>query len=374
MQKKIIALAVAGLMSGAAFAQSNVEIYGIVDMGYANASSGQTGTKNLVQSGMLSDSRIGFRGTEDLGGGMKANFVLEHGLNADTGAQAVSGTTDATSASTKAALASGSTDMWARTASVGLSGNFGAINLGRQYTPIFNVMAASDVSINSAIVSDFGNTGATARSSNSVKYTSPSFSGFTAQVMYAAGETLNTAASDAINSETALLEKNTGNQLGLSLAYAAGPLSVGYGHHETKIVYDTPGAAAADLATTNKEDALGAAYDFKVVKVFGLFVTDKNNDGSAKVRTWQLQGAFGVGPGTMVVSYFDRDDRVTADADSRGIGLAYLYPMSKRTTLYAAWGRRSNQDAASTALNKGVAPAAAGYDPKLLGIGVRHTF
>jgi predicted porin len=348
MQKKIIALAVAGLMSGTAFAQSNVEIYGIIDMGYANSSHGQAGTKSLVQSGMLSDSRLGFRGTEDLGGGMKANFNFEHGLNVDTG--------DATTATTATTAANG---FWARTATVGLSGNFGAVNLGRQYTPIFNVMAASDVSINSAIVSDFAATQATARSSNSIKYTSPNFSGFTAQVLWASGENLTA---------TATADKKTANELGYSLAYAAGPLSVGVAEHVTN----------SAINDKNKETAFGISYDFKVVKVFYSYTRDKDS-GSAATATEnrkrnQIQAAFGAGPGTAVISYYTLKDREVANGDSKGIGLAYLYPMSKRTTAYVAWGKRSNDNGATTAINKGVATVTAGYDPKLLGIGLRHSF
>ena len=88
MQKKIIALAIAGLASSAAFAQTNVQIYGIVDaaMAYVNNSQGRDGF--AVQSGVLAGNRIGFKGTEDLGNGLKANFVLEQGFNLNDGSQA----------------------------------------------------------------------------------------------------------------------------------------------------------------------------------------------------------------------------------------------------------------------------------------------
>ncbi|MEI7432128.1 MAG: porin, partial [Betaproteobacteria bacterium] len=85
MQKKIIALAVAGLVSGVAFAQSNVTVYGIADVGVEVANAGN-GTQFRVQSGQSAGSRIGFKGEEALGNGLKAEFVLEAGVNLDTGA------------------------------------------------------------------------------------------------------------------------------------------------------------------------------------------------------------------------------------------------------------------------------------------------
>ncbi|HOI51319.1 MAG TPA: porin, partial [Azonexus sp.] len=126
MQKKIIALAVAGLASTAAFAQSNVQIYGVVDVGYNRSSSSDTGalkSRNALDSGLQSGSRIGFRGTEDLGNGLKASFVLEYGITADTGA-GLSGP--------------------ARQSFLALSNSYGTVAAGRQYTPQYELVSKVD--------------------------------------------------------------------------------------------------------------------------------------------------------------------------------------------------------------------------------------
>ena len=116
MQKKLIALAVAGLASSAAFAQSNVTIYGIADIAYVHSSSGSSKT-NGVDSGGWSSSRLGFKGTEDLGDGMKAVFTLEYGLSPDVN-------------SGVGVTATGGGN--ARQTWVGLQNSMGTIKLGRQ--------------------------------------------------------------------------------------------------------------------------------------------------------------------------------------------------------------------------------------------------
>ncbi|PKO55512.1 MAG: porin, partial [Betaproteobacteria bacterium HGW-Betaproteobacteria-21] len=129
MQKKLIALAVAGLMSAPVFAQSNVTIYGIVDMGYKNLGNNvnsAVGNRSAIDSGQYSGSRLGFRGTEDLGNGLKASFVLETGINVDNGG-----------------FNQGNT-AFARQSFVALSGGFGTVALGRQYTPQHILMSAVD--------------------------------------------------------------------------------------------------------------------------------------------------------------------------------------------------------------------------------------
>src|SRR5690606_39044941 len=113
---------VAGLVSAPAFAQSNVQIYGVVDAGVVSGKIGDN-KFNGVQSGLLSASRIGFRGTEDLGNGLKAKFTLEYGINVDNG-----GAPNAPRQS------------W-----VGLEGGFGFIGLGRQYSPGHNYAGMLDV-------------------------------------------------------------------------------------------------------------------------------------------------------------------------------------------------------------------------------------
>lgn len=124
MKKSLLALAVLGAFAGAASAQTNVTIYGVVDAGITHEN-GAAGSVTKLATGVQSGNRLGFKGTEDLGGGLKANFQIENGFNLDTGTQRQGA-------------------LFGRQAYVGLSGNFGAINLGRQYNPVFNALDSID--------------------------------------------------------------------------------------------------------------------------------------------------------------------------------------------------------------------------------------
>jgi len=132
MKKSLIALAVAGLMSGAAFAQSNVTISGVVDVGYSHRSDSASNAANrsAFDNGIQSGSRINFSGVEDLGNGLKAVFVLETGLNIDRGGLSANG--------------SSADRGFGRQTYAGLAGDFGTFVSGRVYTPQFNLVTAVD--------------------------------------------------------------------------------------------------------------------------------------------------------------------------------------------------------------------------------------
>ncbi|HNO58064.1 MAG TPA: porin, partial [Accumulibacter sp.] len=173
MQKKLIALAVAGLASGAAFAQTNVTMYGVADAGYVYsrgsvANGAVAGTAKPVfsgiQSGLLAGSRIGFKGEEALGNGLKAVFLLEYALNIDQNSGI--GT---------------SSGLSARQQYVGLAGNWGQLSLGRQYAPGYDATARNDAFLGAAfsphsfLTAAAGNTitpNSGARWNNSAAYTS----------------------------------------------------------------------------------------------------------------------------------------------------------------------------------------------------------
>lgn len=218
MQKKVIALAVAGLVSGAAFAQSNVTIYGIVDAAYVNSTGDRAGTarKNAnfsgINSGVMAGSRIGFKGEEALGNGLKAVFTLEYALANDVNSTLGS------------AGALQSRQTW-----VGLSSaKLGTAALGRQYAPGFYAQAKNDALMASAVASPLavlnaaaGNTiiaASAARWNNSVTYTSPTWSGLTARGIYAFGESGGSTA-DGIS-------QGDNGMFGAGLNYANGPLNL----------------------------------------------------------------------------------------------------------------------------------------------------
>ncbi|HQO29457.1 MAG TPA: porin, partial [Accumulibacter sp.] len=184
MQKKLIALAVAGLASSAAFAQTNVTMYGVADAGYVySRGSVFAGTKpefSGIQSGLLAGSRLGFKGEEALGNGLKAIFLLEYALNIDQNSGVGSGS-----------------GLAARQQYVGLAGNrWGQLTLGRQYAPGYDASSRNDSFLGAAfsphsfLTSNAGYTitpNSGARWNNSVAYTSGNYGGFQAKAIYGFG-------------------------------------------------------------------------------------------------------------------------------------------------------------------------------------------
>jgi predicted porin len=352
MQKKIIALAVAGLMSGAAFAQSNVTIYGVADGYYGRLSAEGKQSNNYFNSGGLSGSRLGFRGAEDLGGGLKAVFEYELAFNLDN-----TGTTAEAINSSSAGNGINGT----RQSYVGLGGGFGTVVLGRLQTPgyyvgKFDALASSTISPQSVLVGKAGWTIAPSnngRVNNSVAYMSPNFSGFSAVVAYGSGE------ENVLNAEK---ESVTG----LGLNYSNGPLDVGYVYHRVGNVGATNVAGATFPNLT--ENMIGAAYNFGVVKVLGSW-QNKKTTGSATDKLWQLGVVAPIGAGNVHLGY-GKLDMDAANMDAKSWTLAYTHSLSKRTTAYAGYNRTTNDDLQTAGI---LAPTAGGASKALVG-GVRHTF
>ena len=173
MQKKIIALAVAGLASTAAFAQSNVTIYGVADMAIVHTNASGAKSVNAVESGGLAGSRLGFKGVEDLGNGLKAMFTLEYALNMDNNTGV--GATDSPWSSTAA-----------RQQFVGLTSNYGTVVAGRLQTAGYDFACSINPLAGGAFATNdklSGGTllscGSTGRADSALAYISPSFGGVT---------------------------------------------------------------------------------------------------------------------------------------------------------------------------------------------------
>jgi predicted porin len=352
MKKSLIALAVLAA-SGAAMAQSSVTLYGRLD-----ASVGQT-TEDKTSAGVVTENdqtRIdqsqlnttfwGLKGTEDLGGGLTANFKLESGFALDTGV--------------------GNTGLFERTATVGLAGGFGAVNLGRQYTAYDSLRGATNNVWDSNLATTgtvwkTGVTDYTNRISNSVRYDSPVFSGISGSVAYGFGED-KTATLDASES------------ISLHIKYVAGPLLVGYAHQEEKLQNGTlaktdpitgvitPGAAAT-ATYTNKYDLLGASYDFGVAKLTGSY--NQAKDSNTKDKEYQVGVSAPFGAFTVAAGYSKAtsEEAGRADLDGEGYTLVGTYDLSKRTTLYVGY-KSTEVEASATAKTEASTFAA----------GVRHTF
>lgn len=309
MQKKLIALAVAGLVAAPAMAQSNVTIYGVADA-YFGFGSDDNNDISAIESGGLSSSRIGFKGSEDLGNGLKAVFTLEQGYAIDTG---------------KASPSVGDS-VFSRQAWVGLQGSFGTVSLGRQYAPgyfvfdydVFLPGSAAAISPQSTLSNRYGMTitpNSPARWDNSVKYTG-SFDAVKVQAIYSMGKT-----------EVAASGVSDDDKYGLSAAYANGPVNVG-------VIYHNVGYASKDQS----EWLIGASYDFGMAKVAGSYQAASNIGGIANAdsKLWNLGVIVPVGGGNVHLAYAKLDEDGTS-VDPFSYTLAYTYPFSKRTTAYAGY-------------------------------------
>jgi predicted porin len=350
MQKKLIALAVAGLASGAAFAQSNVTIYGIADAAYVYSSGDNSPTStnvhkgqslSAIQSGGWSGSRLGFKGEEALGNGLKAIFNLEYSLYIDTnnGVGSNAGATNAMSSGSGGAASS----LQARQTWVGLSGsNWGQATLGRQYSPGYSMLrnaawAGATPSPWSRLSNTNGMTitpNSAARWNNSIAYASPNWSGFSVKTIYGFGE--NTS-SNTLSSGT-----SDGGAFALGGNYANGPFNIDLLYQQTKT---GPSAVSTADGKARNEWYIGGNYDFKVVKVFGSYQTQSRDDVSAgstlkqDSNVWQLGISAPIGAHGLIMATYgesDIDNGIVGNKDSKakGYGIAYQHKLSKRTALY----------------------------------------
>ena len=374
MKKTLIALA-ALAAAGSAFAQSSVTLFGIVDATLAFGRGNVSNKTQLTNSGYNS-SRLGFRGTEDLGGGMSASFWLEAGVNNDSGAGAATNTNNQASGGALAGLAGGQGLTFNRRSTVSLAGGWGELRLGRDYSPqfwnltVFDPYGTNGVgttqTLNSAI------TGVTAvRASNSIAYFLPAnLGGMYGQFQYYLGEN-NTGATH-----------KDGTGYGLRLGYAAGPLNVAATLSRT--TYNTAGSSGAAIAGAPalvgrvQQNNIGGQYDFGVGKLMGHYSRDKNGPISAK--GWLIGGLIPVGSGEIRLSYSRYEaNAVTAlvnDPTQKKLAIGYVHNLSKRTALYTTWARLKNNGYGAATASQGLNGSASlgnasatGYD-----FGIRHAF
>ena len=339
MKKSLIALAVLAA-SGAAMAQSSVTLYGVADAGvtYLNGADNWSG----VTSGNNLTSRLGFRGVEDLGGGLKANFVIEGGFNLDNG----------DGASGYAGAKAGEGFQFKRRSTVGLSGGFGEVRMGRELTAAYNATARYDVfgSVGigqSRLWADGGVVDASAnatavttnqRISNALTYVSPDFSGFKFGLNYGFGETT------ASNSDS--------GYLGAGLTYDNGPLSLGLGLE--RLNNGANSVAASDIDAWS----LGGSYDFGVAKLLAGYRQSTVDIATVenKRNGYYLAVTAPVGPGLVRASYNRYENKYNGGKDKADqLSVGYVYGLSKRTSVYGTYSYLKQKD-----FNGGV-PAAAMY-------------
>ncbi len=381
MQKKLIALAIAGLASSAAFAQSNVTIYGIVDIAYTHSSSGSSSTSG-IDSGGWSSSRIGFRGTEDLGDGMKAIFTLEYGLAADVnsgigntggtnsrqtwvGLQNASGTIKVGRQNT---LGKDATDKYDAMASTTFSPLY-ALQRGNFVTTTQQSIPTNDGTIPYALQTVNG------RFSNAVTFESANLSGFVIRAQYAFNgqDGLDATAKGGAGEPTAKQSDIT-----FGVDYSAGPLALNYTYQRARDILNTTAPAASNKAS---ENFVGGLYDFGVVKLMGTYQTVQRTQGGAKFATDKLLSlGVQVPVSTVGKVYFGiakANDASPANNDVDSWGIQYSHELSKRTMLYTGYQRVSNDNLAAAQVlpsTGGRATVVAGANATGFGFGVRHTF
>ena len=361
MKKSLLALAVLAA-SGAAMAQSSVTLYGVADTG-VTYTSGKENVYGLTHLGGNTNSRLGFRGVEDLGGGLKATFQLEAGMGIDDGKNYF----DPNPA--------GGGLTFSRISKLGIEGGFGAVSLGRELTASYMAVSRYDVFGDTGIGASLAwKNGYDARTQNAISYYTPTISGFRAGINYGFGEQV---------------EARDSRYVGVGLAYDNGPISVGFGYDRQNNV--APTAAAALFITKTAQDLstwqLGGSYNFGVAKAAALYKETKYEDipGSdaptAKLKTFGLGVTAPVGAGEVRASY--NHHRLTGLGDTLKadqFSLGYVHNLSKRTALYGTYAYIKNKENNGYNMTMELNGAMAGAGLKDSGaqhgfqVGVRHAF
>jgi predicted porin len=358
MKKALIALAVLAV-SGSAMAQSSVTVFGIVDMAVSNLQASGIGHKTGMSSGSQSAGRLGFRGTEDLGGGLAASFWLEGALQGDEG------------------NAGGL--LLQRRSTVSLSGNFGEVRLGRDFSPTYLNINGFDV-FGQRGVGQFQGTGNfgynDARNSNMVQYFLPStLGGFYGNVAYSFG------GATGVEPQSNLPNDKQGNSWGGRIGYANGPLNIAAAYTEWKQVIGASNVAPVTIGNDLKIANIAGTYDFGVVKLWGYYGQEKVDGGPSNNNTMNSTNigiTAPIGAGEIRASV-NRYDLKNSSNDANKFNLGYGYNLSKRTQLYATVSAIRNKGAATRvvrdsdglALTGTMTPGgkSSGFD-----LGIRHSF
>jgi len=351
MQKKLIAVAIAGLAAAPAFAvDTSVTLYGLVDAGYSWRGDNYDSTKGNRQgfdSGQLNGSRLGVRGVEEITPGLKGKFQIEAGVKADTGG------------SNQGGLA------WGRQSWVGL--DFGAVEarFGRQYTPQFNMYAGYIDPFGLGGVAETNNvfTHIVARADNAAYLTTPYFGDvFAVEAMY----TKSLSGDETI--------ENAGNRRYYSIAPK---LKLG---KNVFIMMNYSDAKVKGASASIQSFDIGGLVDFGAAKISAAYAQPKDgttldaNGNKVKYNRFFVGATVPFGNFALLASYTYSDDKNDLNQKVQQGGLGGTYNLSPRTTLYGIYGQINTNDEVkggyevADATNSGY-----GYR-KGAQFGVRHTF
>ncbi len=413
--KRFIFTATAVTVAGVASAQSSVTLFGVVDIGVSSYKSQSqtplgvsvTASKNAMSNSGYTTSRLGFRGTEDLGGGLGASFWLEAGLNPASGTlQATGGGLD-----------------FNRRSTVSLTGAFGELRIGRDYTPsywndtVFDPLGNNGVGTNLITNANLGvpNSGFLpnpnyVRASNSVGYfLPPGLGGLYGQAMYAFSGattydpgTLTPPGAAAVAANPALAKTpdnaRAGAYIGGRVGYTNGALNVALGYAQSTLASNYYAGSTTTLDTLN----MGATYDFGVLKLFGEYSNNKqkidlatntfNPFGTTKsgfngglLGITVPIGASLIRAGFSTVRYNNLPVNILeSQPKANQYAISYVYNLSKRTAVYTTFAYISDKNGAGLGILgaptffTGVIPGGVGsaVPNKSMGVdfGISHVF
>lgn len=355
-----------GTLHGAAMAQSNVTIYGLLDAAIEYSNQGE-GALFRMQSGGYNGSRIGFRGTEDLGNGLSALFTVETGFGLDTGNLLQGGR------------------VFGRQAFVGLRNQLGTLTLGRQYSPYYLSLVHQDAFLwtmagglpvitrttvgaggapgNSLLLGVYQSLG---RVDNSIVYATPTIGGFSGMAMYALGEVGGNS--------------SAGRVYGANIRYVNGPVSLTAGHTGGKDAFDRGSSRAVNV---------GGNVKFGPAVIYAGYVRETNTTAAnataaranSRVDLLNLGARYSLTQNLtlvgQVIGIKDRSPGLAVDRDSEVYALGAEYALSKRTLVYTSAGTVDNQNGSNYSLGSGTAlgaPVVGDARAKTVNVGVRHTF
>jgi len=388
MKKTLLAMALLGTFSSAAMAADNVQLYGIIDLGVQHISGIKAGTAtnqsvNALGSGVQSSSRIGLKGTEDLGGGLSAYFQAETGFCAQGGTTAQQGPgTSAGSLTTNggdSGYCSGGSQsgFMSRTAIVGLKGGFGSLSLGRMNSPAYDIDAQIDpfgLGLTGSGINMMPSAKNYPRFSQAMSYSTPSFGGLTGRVVYAFG------AQPGNNS--------AGRAYDAGLAYANGPIVVGVNYLNQNYIAATNIGTTAATGPTRKVTQVYGSYDLGVVKLAAMYEQLKADSGTGlsipitlaagqpDLKYYLLGATIPVGPGSIIASYSQTKDSNTANSTAKQYAIGYTYSLSKRTNLYTSYSHINNNSNSFFAVGTASDQYAGspGMSSSGFALGIRHMF
>ncbi len=389
MKKSLIALA--ALAATSAFAQSSVTMFGVVDIAYgSHKTSSRDGTAFTKTGGVMdgsnAGSRIGFRGTEDLGGGLRASFHMEQGISptepagynirTGSGAHQIVGNGTHTTGNNRQTF-------------LGLSGGFGEVRVGYQYTNSYALVAFTGLNPSEFQGGNYQNAShANGSRANVITYIAPTMSGITLTAQAGGGTGRGTAEANVVGNGNGFT-KNNNNYMSLSALYRAGPLTVGAAYSKADLDVENAvdavttsafGVAGSKVVTANTRvnrspnaTHLVAGYNFGVARAAAT-ITNATNDGShtsataSKTKATQLALWVPFGAAEAFVS--TGENKVTptggaATTDQKGTAFGVRYTFSKRTTAYAFSG---------TDKNSALTGSTAGYKDTKTAVGIAHTF